>query len=140
MQFIGILMGLLMLVSVFFKWQVVSGGPERVSHFLGLQHNAFFGFLGHRANALPIVLALVLIVAMALAKSKPWKFVAFLASLFALGVAVRDIRHLMPLENVKAGVGLWIFAAASALAVIAAILILLKKKAPKSSPAATPVP
>jgi len=135
MQFIGILMGLVMLVSVFLKWQVVSSGPERVSHFLGLQHNAFFAVFGHRANALPIVLAVVLIVALVLAKSKLWKFLAFLAALASLGVAARDIRHLMPLENVKAGLGLWVFAAASALALLTAILLLLKKTSPRPSQA-----
>jgi hypothetical protein len=142
MQFLGILMGLVMVVSFFLKWEAVREGLGAISinSFLGIENYAYFWILGHRLDFLPIVLALVLILAMVLAKYKPWKYVALLAGLLSLAVAARNIRHLLPKDNLKPGLGLWLFAAASALAVIAAIFILLKKKATKPSPAATPVP
>ena len=135
MQAIGILVGLLMGVSFFLKWEaVIEGlGAVKINHFLGIQNNAFFSLFGRRVDFVPIVLALALILAMALAKSKPWRMIALVVALLCLAIAARDIRHIMPLDNLKPGLGLWLFAAASLLAVIAAVALVVRKKV--SSPA-----
>jgi hypothetical protein len=137
MPALGILMGLVMMGSVFLEWEAAKSGPIvlEVHRFLGIEHKAFFSMLGHHLDFVPIVLPLALVLALVLAKSKPWKVISLIVALLCLAVSARDIRHTFPLEVVP-GPGLWIFAAASLVAVIAAIGLIVGKKA--SPPVAAP--
>lgn len=134
MQALGICMGFVMIISVFFHWEaVIEGlGAIQVNTFLGIDNYAFFSPLGHQMGFIPIILALILILAMALAKSKLWRIISLVVALLCLLVSIYDVFQIlrfMPEQNIKPGLGLWIFALASLLAIIAAAAMLFRKKA-----------
>jgi hypothetical protein len=129
MQILGILMGLIMAGSFFLSWQAVTNGMAlaQAGTFLGIKTNVFFSFLGRELDFLPIVLTLILILAMALGKQKLWKIVGLLSAFLCLAAAARDIRRLLPQDSLKPGIGLWIFAVASFVALVVAVLLLTGK-------------
>ena len=133
MQALGVLMGLVMAGSLFLEWEMAKTGSLilKVNHFLGVQHNAFFSIRTFHLDFLPVVLALLVIFAMALAKVKAWRMVGLVAALLGLAIAARDIRYVMRVKDAMIGPGLWIFAAASVVAVVVAIILLGNKKSPR---------
>ncbi len=141
MQALGILMGLAMVGSFFLEWEVAKTGSIvlKVNQFLGVQHNAFFSVRSLTLDFLPVVLALAVILFMILAKLKVGRIIGLLAALLCLAVAARDIRFLLRHKELTVGPGLWIFAAASLIAVIVGIVLLTPKKSPQpqAPPAST---
>ncbi len=127
MKAIGILFGIIMIVSVFIPWEIYTGQENlfltRISYFLGIKNYAF--------DSLSILCTLLFIVSISLAnKHITWRILTLIFSLICAFTSIHSLllyNFLGKEPNYVAGTGLWLFSIASLLALILSILILLKK-------------
>jgi hypothetical protein len=129
MQSFGLFMGVLMGASLFMEWEaVIKGlGSGRVNEFLGFEFAFYFRFLGLRLDFLPFILTFIFFIAIVLAKKASWNIVALLAAALGLGIGVWNFVFFHTDPNLRAGLGLWIFTAASLLAAVSALSMLIGK-------------
>jgi hypothetical protein len=129
MQPFGVFMGVLMGASLFMEWEaVIKGlGSGRVNEFLGFEFTFYFRFLGLRLDFIPFILTSIFFVAIVLAKKAAWKIIALLAAIFCFGIGVWNLLFFHTDPNLRADWGLWIFTAASLLAAVSALSLLLGK-------------
>jgi len=133
MQAIGILFGIIMLVSVFIPWETYIGQEymwlTRISTFLGIDNRSFDRLFN--LDFLPIAATLFFILGISLAKKHiTWKITALVASLIGFAIGTYNILKCLFISretDYVPGVGLWIFAIVSLLALALSILILIKK-------------
>ena len=132
MQAIGIISGIIMVISAFLPWETYVGEDSvwliRISYFLGIQNNSFDSLL--RLEFLPLAATLLLMLSFSLVKKHvTWKITALLTSLICLVIGTYDILHfyLSWFERVP-GVGLWIFTILALLCFVLSLLAITKKQ------------
>ena len=133
MKAIGILFGIIMLISVFLPWEAYVGQDYmfllRVSRFFGIHTKSFDRLFN--LDFLPIVTTLVFMLSVLLSqKHLTWKIFALLGSLIGFVVGTYNIFYyyfISERTDYIPGDGLWIFATLSLLALVLSILILTKK-------------
>ena len=134
MQALGLSASVAMIVSFFLKWEtVVEGlGLIKINMFLGIKNYAYFSLFGARLDFLPIVLALIVLVALIFAGKSGGRTAAFMGSWICLAMAVVDFIRFPGGQNLKPGPGLWLFGAAALVAGISATMLLIGRKAAPS--------
>jgi len=133
MRALGILFGIIIIVSVFLPWETYIGKDYmfliRMSTFLGID-NRSFDLLFH-LDFLPIALTLVFILSISLAnKHITWRISALVCSLIIFVIGTYNILHYLFIGKEKdyiPGDGLWIFAIVCLFALVLSILLLTKK-------------
>lgn len=130
---LGILFGIISIVSVFIQWETYVGEETmwltRISGFLGIDNNSFDLLFG--LHFLPIACTLIFIIGISLAKKHvAFRVTAIAASLICFVIGAYNIMYYLVL-NAEVyyipGGGLWLFTSASLLSLIVSALIVIKK-------------
>lgn len=130
---LGILFGLVSIISVFIQWETYVGEDTmwltRISEFLGIENSSFDMLFG--LHFLPIVCTLIFIIGISLAKRHVvFRITAFAASLICFVIGAYNILFYLVISaevNYIPGGGLWLFTSASLLSLIVSALIVFNK-------------
>lgn len=130
---LGVLFGIVSIVSVFIQWETYVGQDNmwltRMSEFFGINNNSFDLLFG--LHFLPIACTLIFILGISLSKKHiAFRITALAASLLCFVIGLYNILHYLVISvdvNYISGGGLWLFTSAGLLSLIVSALIVFKK-------------
>lgn len=130
---LGVLFGIVSIVSVFIQWETYVGQDNmwltRISDFLGIDNSSFDMLLG--LHFLPIACTLIFILGIALArKHTAFRIAALTSSMICFVIGLYNVLYYLVINvdvNYIPGGGLWLFTSASLLSLIVSALIVFKK-------------
>ena len=130
MQLLGIVSGLMMIGSFLSSWWQ-EGVISKVHYFLGIMVYAVFP-VSYKYAFLTVVTVLLYLLTIGLAKLKPFRVAALVFALACMFIAVVDIIEVYISKSggydISVGTGLWTFLGASAAALFACVMLLLRAR------------